>query len=70
MIWCIKTYIIAYVKILFIFFKYSCTNIFHRRSLYTFYDKYKSAIKESITTHRYSKYLFENTPIELDVGIE
>ena len=24
--------------IFFIFFKYSCTNIFHRRSLYTFHD--------------------------------
>ena len=24
----------------------------------------------SITTHRYSKYLFENAPIELDIGIE
>ena len=25
-------------QIFFIFFKYSCTNIFHRRSLYTFYQ--------------------------------
>ena len=24
----------------------------------------------SITTHRYSKYLFENTPIEMDIGID
>ena len=29
-----------------------------------------ASIKGYITTHRYSKYLFENARIKLDIGIE
>ena len=37
--WYIRSFFgFAFLNILFFFFKYSCTNIFHRRSLYTFYS--------------------------------
>ena len=39
MSWCIRSFFgFTFLNILY-FFKYSCTNIFHRRSLYTFYTE-------------------------------
>ena len=62
LIFCVLTYTIIYVlihqiifrfyllKYSFIFFKYSCTNIFHRHSLYTFYTEC------DIVLMKYGKY--------------
>ena len=61
---CILTYAIIYVlihhiifrlyryflNIVLYFFKYSCTNIFHRRSLYTFYQR-SSSVSPSAVCH-------------------
>ena len=50
MFWHMQSYMSGYIRSFFsfslrkyslFFFKYSCTNIFHRRSLYTFYIKYR-----------------------------
>ena len=51
MSWYIRSFFgFTFLNILY-FFKYSCTNIFHRRSLYTFYKdshyKYKTIVRPS-----------------------
>ena len=44
MSWYIRSFFgFTFLNILY-FFKYSCTNIFHRRSLYTFYYNYVSGV--------------------------
>ena len=55
MFWYIRSFFgFTFLNILY-FFKYSCTNIFHRRSLYTFYWKYNSKLTHCViyNTHIY-----------------
>ena len=50
MSWYIRSFFgFTFLNILY-FFKYSCTNIFHRRSLYTFYSIELSALWQSTTS--------------------